>query len=496
VKHAVPFQWSRLALRTGLAVDYDYSIESPENIDLFQILLKAGMQWQPLPFRFTRLRLFAMRTMLAPISSLLAGVTLLLLGHGLLNTLLTLRGVAEGYSTGMIGLLMSGYFAGFLIGTWLAPSLIRRIGHIRTFSFYAALAATAVLLHVLIVNPWVWLVLRVMYGVALVTLYIVIESWLNAQVSGEKRGQVFAVYMAVNLGSLAAAQQLLGLASPMAFTLFALATILIGGAMMPITLTRQPQPTLPDVPSTDLLQLARIAPLPLMAAGISGFALGGFWGLAPVYAGQVGFDDAGIGLMMSVAILGGALLQWPIGLLSDRFERRVVLLWVVTLATFLSLGSAVLGAGPALLGLMFIWGGLAFSIYSIAVAQMVDHLNPDEILSGSSGLLLANGFGAAFGPVVAGGLMHLTGPVALPLFYAVSLGVLAFYAFYRPRKVMDLITEPHGRFTPILRTSPTVMELMPDAPEGLATKEPANEDELDDIPAAKPQQEPEQRTES
>ena len=496
MKHAVPFQWSRLALRTGLAVDYDYSIESPENIDLFQILLKAGMQWQPLPFRFTRLRLFAMRTMLAPISSLLAGVTLLLLGHGLLNTLLTLRGVAEGYSTGMIGLLMSGYFAGFLIGTWLAPSLIRRIGHIRTFSFYAALAATAVLLHVLIVNPWVWLVLRVMYGVALVTLYIVIESWLNAQVSGEKRGQVFAVYMAVNLGSLAAAQQLLGLASPMAFTLFALATILIGGAMMPITLTRQPQPTLPDVPSTDLLQLARIAPLPLMAAGISGFALGGFWGLAPVYAGQVGFDDAGIGLMMSVAILGGALLQWPIGLLSDRFERRVVLLWVVTLATFLSLGSAVLGAGPALLGLMFIWGGLAFSIYSIAVAQMVDHLNPDEILSGSSGLLLANGFGAAFGPVVAGGLMHLTGPVALPLFYAVSLGVLAFYAFYRPRKVMDLVTEPHGRFTPILRTSPTVMELMPDAPEGLATKEPANEDELDDIPAAKPQQEPEQRTES
>src|SRR5690606_26053540 len=133
----------------------------------------------------------AMRTMLAPLSSLLAGVALLLLGHGLLNTLLTLRGIAEGYSTGMVGLLMSGYFGGFLIGTWLAPSLIRRIGHIRTFSFYAALAATAVLLHVLIVNPWVWLVLRVMYGVALVTLYMVIESWLNAQVNGEKRGQVF-----------------------------------------------------------------------------------------------------------------------------------------------------------------------------------------------------------------------------------------------------------------------------------------------------------------
>jgi len=127
-----------------------------------------------------------MTSLIAPISSLLAGVALLLLGHGLLNTLLTLRGVAEGYSTGMVGLLMSGYFAGFLIGTWLAPSLIRRIGHIRTFSFYASVAATAVLLHVMIVNPWVWLVLRLVYGIALVTLYMVIESWLNAQVSGEK----------------------------------------------------------------------------------------------------------------------------------------------------------------------------------------------------------------------------------------------------------------------------------------------------------------------
>lgn len=426
-----------------------------------------------------------MKSLIAPISSLLAGVALLLLGHGLLNTLLTLRGIAEGYSTGMVGLLMSGYFGGFLIGTWLAPSLIRRIGHIRTFSFYAALAATVVLLHVLIVNPWVWLALRVMYGIALVTLYMVIESWLNAQVGGEKRGQVFAVYMAVNLGSLAAAQQLLGLDSPMEFTLFALATIFIGGAMMPITLTRQPQPSLPDVPPTDLLQLARIAPLPLMAAGISGFALGGFWGLAPVYAGQVGFDAAGIGLMMSVTILGGALLQWPIGLLSDRFERRSVLLWVAALAAALPLGLTVLEAGPALLAVMFVWGGLAFAIYSIAVAQMVDHLNPDEILSGSSGLLLANGFGAAFGPVIAGGLMHLAGPVALPLFYAVSLGVLAFYAFYRPRRVIDLVTEPHGHFTPVLRTSPTVMELMPDAPEA-ATPEPANEEELDDLPPEEP----------
>jgi len=426
-----------------------------------------------------------MKTLIAPISSLLAAVALLLLGHGLLNTLLTLRGVAEGYSTGMIGLLMSGYFAGFLIGTWLAPSLIRRIGHIRTFAFYAALAAVAVLVHVLIVNPWVWLVLRVLYGVSLVTLYMVIESWLNAQVSGEKRGQVFALYMAVNLGALAAAQQLLSLDTPMNFTLFALAAILISSALMPITLTRQAQPALPDMPATDLLQLARIAPLPLMAAGISGLTLGGFWGLAPVYASQVGFDAAGVGLLMSITILGGAVLQWPIGLFSDKHDRRVVLLWVVAIAAVLALVITPILSGSLLLGLMFLWGGLAFSIYSIAVAQMVDQLHPDEILSGSSGLLLANGFGAAFGPVVAGGLMHLFGHIALPLFFAVSLGILAIYSFWRPLRVVDLVTEPHGHFTPMLRTSHTVLELMPDTPEVEVDAAPANEAEMvDEHPVA------------
>ena len=144
-----------------------------------------------------------MLSLIAPISSLLSGVALLLLGNGLLNTLLTLRGVAEGYSTTMLGLIMSGYFVGFLLGTWLATPLVRRIGHIRAFACCAALAAIAALLHLLLIDPWVWLLLRVLYGLALVTLYMVIESWLNAKAPNDKRGQVFAIYMAVNLGALA-----------------------------------------------------------------------------------------------------------------------------------------------------------------------------------------------------------------------------------------------------------------------------------------------------
>ncbi len=407
-----------------------------------------------------------MRTLLAPIASLLGGVALLLLGHGLLNTLLTLRGVAEGYSTGLLGLLMSVYFLGYLGGTWVAPSLIRRVGHIRAFACCAALAAIAAVLHVLLVNPLVWLLLRLIYGVALVTLYMVTESWLNAQVSGEQRGQTFALYMLVNLGSLAIAQQLLHLGDPLTFTLFAWAGIFICSGLIPITLTRQTQPTLPETPSsTDIKQLAKIAPLPLLAAALSGLALGGFWGLAPVYASQIGYDAAGVGLLMSVTILGGALLQWPIGRFSDTHDRRFVLIAVSVLAAGLAVLLDFLPAGKLQLLLMFVWGGLSFSVYSVAVAQMTDQLYPDEILSGSSGLLLANGLGSAIGPLAASAVMFVLGPQGLPLYFAAMFTLLVFFAVYRSYKVTDLITGPPGHFTPMLRTSHAVFELLPDAPE-------------------------------
>ncbi|MBX9753932.1 MAG: MFS transporter [Pseudomonadaceae bacterium] len=418
-----------------------------------------------------------MLVLMAPISSLLCAVALLLLGNGLLNTLLTLRGVAEGYSTGMLGLIMSGYFVGFLLGTWLAIPLVRRVGHIRAFAFFAALAAITALLHILLVNPWVWLGLRVLYGLALVSLYMVIESWLNAQVPSEKRGQVFAIYMMVNLGALAAAQQLLNLASPSDFVLFVLAALLISAALMPITLTRQNQPSMPEMLHTNLRQLARVAPVAMAAAGLSGLALGAFWGMAPVYASLSGFDAPGVGLLMSGTILGGALLQWPIGHYSDRHDRRQVLLWVVVLAVVVALLMTLLPAGPWLLTAMFIWGGLAFAIYPLAVAQMVDQLHSDEILAGSSGLLMVNGIGSVCGPLLAGLLMEQFGALALPLHFAVSLSLLAAYTLYRLRHVSDLINEPHGHFMPMLRTSHTVLELIPETlavePESAAEQPPA-----------------------
>ena len=426
-----------------------------------------------------------MWSLIAPISSLLGGVALLLLGNGLLNTLLTLRGVAEGYSTGMLGLIMSGYFVGFLLGTWLAIPLVRRVGHIRAFAFCAALAAITALLHVLIIDPWVWLGLRVLYGLALVSLYMVIESWLNAQVPNGKRGQVFALYMAVNLGALAAAQQLLNLADPSDFVLFVLAAMLISAALMPIALTRQPQPSVPETLHTNLRQLVGIAPLAIAAAGLSGLALGAFWGMAPVYASLSGFDATGVGLLMSGAILGGALLQWPIGIYSDKHDRRLVLFWVVALSVAVALLMSVLPAGRLLLAAIFIWGGLAFAIYPIAVAQLIDQLHSDEVLAGSSSLLMVNGIGSVCGPLLAGLLMQHLGAQALPLYFAATLGALAAYTFYRLRHVTDLVSEPHAHFMPMLRTSHTVLELMPDAPPS---------DDISEDPVPESAQEPNERS--
>ncbi|MEO4048752.1 MFS transporter [Pseudomonas sp. CAU 1711] len=401
---------------------------------------------------------------IAPISSLLSGVALLLLGNGLLNTLLTLKGAAEGYSTTLLGLIMSGYFVGFFLGIWVGAPLIKRVGHIRAFAFCCALAAISALLHALIAQPWVWVLLRVLYGIALISLYMVIESWLNARATSANRGKIFALYMAVNLGALALGQQLLRLDPSLGFALFAVATIAIIAALMPVTLTRQLQPSLPEAPSSNLRQIAAVAPLALAASGLSGLALSGFWGMAPVYASLIGFDTGQVGLLMTATILGGALLQWPIGRFSDRHDRRKVLLWVVLLAVLGALGMAALPPGYGLVALFFFWGGLSFAIYPLGVAQLIDQLHPDEILAGSGSLLLVNGIGAACGPLLVGMLMQQFGAVALPLYFAATLALLAGYTLYRLRHVSDLVSEPPAHFMPMLRTSPTVLELMPDTP--------------------------------
>ena len=398
---------------------------------------------------------------LVPITALLAGVALLLLGSGLLGTLLAVRGSAEGFSDVFLGLIGSGYFVGFLAGSFIAPPLIRGIGHVRAFAFFAAATAAATLLYGLLVTPASWIALRIFTGTALVALYTIIESWLNSQAPREQRGRIFAIYMMVNLGALAAAQQLLRIDSPSSFTLFAVSSLLVCLAVMPVSATRLSQPHAGTAASFSLRPLMRAAPVAVAGGFLSGLAMGAFWGMGAVYAGRIGLADDGIALFMSAAILGGALLQWPLGAFSDSRDRRFALA-VVALAAALAAGGLAASsfAGRWAVAAVALYGGLAFAVYPIAVALLVDHLPQDDLVSGSSGLLLIHGVGAAIGPLVAGLAMDWIGPQALPLHFGVMQLLLALTAFTSLHRSEPEISEP-GHFMPMLRTSTTVLEMIP-----------------------------------
>ncbi len=396
---------------------------------------------------------------LLPLTSLLLGVACLLLGTGLLNTLLAVRGGAEGFDSQTLGWLGSMYFVGFLLGTVLGPRLIRQVGHIRAFAFFTAANACVVLLHELLPVAWVWALLRLITGMAMVGLYTTIESWLNSYAAPSQRTQIFAVYMAVNLGALALAQQFLHWSTPDGHVLFAIAALSICAAVMPVAATRLTQPTLENARHLPWRELYVKTPVAFTASLLSGLAQGAFWGLGAVWADGIGMDASDIAWFMSLVIVGGALFQWPIGRLTAHVDRGQVITLVSLLAAVLAL--LLLGADGASWRVLVagcVYGGLAFAIYPMAVARMMDRLAADEVLSGCGTLLLVHGIGAAIGPVLAGSAMAAFGPDALPLWFAVVEALLGLVAWVLARRVPADVAH-QTPFVPMVRTAPTAFDL-------------------------------------
>ena len=415
-----------------------------------------------------------MLRMAMPVGALLIGVALLLMGAGLLNTLLPLRGEMEGYSTWFLGVVMSGYFVGFLLGTFVGPGLIRRVGHIRAFACSAAVVTCCSILHGLWVDPYVWLILRLITGTALVTLYTAIESWLNGQANANNRGQMLALYMIVNLMALAVAQQFITLAAPTQFILFGVAAMLISGALVPVTLTRFDPPPLPTSQPVKLAGLVRTAPIAMVGALLSGLTGGAFWALTPVFVNGLYNDLSVVATFMSVAIIGGAVMQIPLGRYSDARDRRAVLAITGGLAAVCALlifGVVMLGTGMTTLLYLagFLYGGFAFSVYPLAVAHLVDHLEADHVLDGCSMFLLVHGSGAVVGPMLAGLLMDLAGGQILPLYFvlmqfAMTAGVILLL---HRMPTLKAPADQTGHYVPMVRTTPMVMEMHPDQAENL-----------------------------
>lgn len=401
-----------------------------------------------------------MWTIVHPISAILGSVALLLLGGGLLNTLLTVSGSQAGFSSATVGLIMSGFFIGFVCGTFVSGRLIARMGHIRTFAFCAALCSSIALMHSLWHNPYVWFLLRIIYGVSFITLVTVIESWLNTRASKQDRGKVFASYMVVNLSAIALAQQLLGIQTDDPHLLFSLTAIFICLAVLPITITSRSQPHVPSRPKSTLKKVFKLSPLAVAAAVLSGLAMGAFWTMAPLFAGSRDFDLSQVGWLMSITIIGGAVLQMPIGRYSDKHDRRKVLTFVCVIAAIAALAMTATSNDRLLLGLFFIWGGMAFSVYPLAVALLIDLLEPEEVVSGSADMLVLHGAGSVLAPILAGNLMNLAGPNALPVYIAVVFLVLGGYAFLQVRKLSTIPAGDTAHFEPMVQTSPEVLEMM------------------------------------
>ena len=383
--------------------------------------------------------------------ALLLGMGMLMLGNGLQGSLLGLRAISEGFGTTVTGLVMTGYFVGFLAGSTLAPRIVMNVGHVRVFSALASLASVAILIHVAAVEPLTWAAMRFMTGFAYAGLYVVAESWLNDRADNETRGQLLSVYMVVMFSGLALGQLLLNAADPGGFFLFLLTSVMISLAMVPIALTAGPAPAFTATEKISIRQLYRLSPLGVMGAAATGMAHGILFSLGAVYGDRIGLSIAEISLLMGITVVGGIVAQWPIGRLSDRFDRRRVLTAVALLAAIFALLAAVLGGTSLalLLTFAFLLGAMTLPMYSLCIAHTNDYLAPAQMVQAGATLVLVGGIGACIGPPVAAALMGVVGPNVFFVFLAGVHAVIGLFAVYRMSQRASKPLEEQGPTVPV-----------------------------------------------
>jgi MFS family permease len=408
-----------------------------------------------------------MITLLKTTWPLMLGVILIMAGNGLQSSLLGLRGSLEGFSSTMMGLIMSGYYIGFLASSLLTPRIVRRVGHVRVFGALAALAAAAVLMAAIVVQPPVWMVSRMITGFCFAGLYIVAESWINDRSSNATRGQLLSVYMLAQYVGLTAGQGMLNLSDPAGFQLFSVVAIVISVAVVPILLLVKHVPSFAEPKHVGLLQLYRISPLGTIGVLGTGMAQSAFFSMAAVFGYKIGLDTTQVSFYMMAAVLGGIALQWPVGRLSDRLERRRVFIIITFLAAIIAL-AAIYASSMSLLVLTaaaFLYTGMALPTYSLLVAHTNDFLKADQMVAASGTLVLLFGIGAIGGPLAIGALMGAFGPHGFWGYLAAVHAVLGAFAMYRVTRRTAPPREEQGPFVAMPKdATPTAANLATHAP--------------------------------
>ena len=352
-----------------------------------------------------------MWTTIKSISALLLSYGMLLLGNGMISTLLGLRSRLEGFSTEMTGFIMSGFFVGMLTGAIFAVRVVSAVGHIRAFAAFASIMSVAVLAHVLYVEPIVWFALRFVAGFCMAGMVMVVESWVNERATNRMRGQVLSLYMITNYLGAGLGQFMMLVGDPAQFHLFIVASMVYSFALVPILLTQAsaPKPTSPR--RMKIRKLFAISPVGVFGTVCAGMANSSLNGMGAVFAKEVGLSVAEVSAFMATAILGGMVLQFPIGRLSDKFDRRTVLM-IASLGTGLAAFAVIWATNQSTGILIFtaaIYGGFCFTIYPLSASQVNDLADPDQLVQVAAGLLIAYGFGASIGPVMAAQSMALFG---------------------------------------------------------------------------------------
>ena len=407
-----------------------------------------------------------MVTTLGAFGALFAAAFVFLTGNGLLNTLLSTRMAAEGFSTGTTGIVLSCYFTGLLTGSFTCHRLIQRVGHIRAFTVFAATTTAAALLHGLYLSPWFWGALRFMSGITTFGLFMVIESWLNECTASRYRGRVFSMYMTLTYLGIGIGQQLLNIGDVHGQTLFILAGILFALCLVPVSATQGVHPSPPETKPYHFISIFRRAPLGMLGSMAAGLTNSAFYAMMPVVCTDIGLSLHQLSWIMSITVFCGLAAQWAVGTLSDRFDRTAVLTAIATAIAVVSKFMFIIGArsfGGMAAG-MGTFGALMFAVYPVAVARAHDIFGGQEAVAVSAGLLFAYSIGASVSPLLASGVMTLLdSPFGLFAFWLLINGAFAVITLYlrKMEKVEIVAVADQVAFVPMKSTSAVVMSMDP-----------------------------------
>ena len=401
--------------------------------------------------------------------ALFFGVGMMMLANGLQGSLIGIRASLEGYSASAAGIILTGYYAGFLLGALYIPQRIKNVGHVRTFAALASIASISILIHSLHVSFLGWFIMRFISGICFVGLYTVAESWVNDLSDNEHRGQALSVYMIVSMAGSAFGQLFLNIADPETATLFMIVSVLISISLVPILIVVSKQPDFSVAKFFTVKELYKASPLGVVTSIMTGLAHGTLWGIGSIYGLKNGLSIEQVSIFMFTFVIGGAINQYLVGYLSDKYDRRTIIVIVAFLASIFSVLAVLIGSSfIALIIITFIFGGLTVPLYPLAIAHTNDFLEKDEMVAASAGIQLAAGIGLTIGPIIGGLSIDFIGASGFWIYLFLIHALLGVFGLFR-MQVREAVPLNEQGSTVLVssRTTATMMELYPDAEESI-----------------------------